>query len=319
MLKRFRCFLSRRSAYGLTGLLLFATLLVNPARPFAQQKPYVHLNPVIAKLAQGKPAYGIITTDLTVTNARDVARAPVDFAHVDQEHNPLDFPALQLFMLGTIDKGLVLKKGNLQPNVAIFASFPPRAHEAYWVVEQALNIGLYGIFYHDVETKQQAEIAVQQMRIPKEKGSKYYEPKGTRSSGPPSAPWVWGFGTDRDEYERHADLWPLNPDGDLLAVLIIESVDGLENVEAIAATPGVGALHVVSANDLTKSLGVKPGAPEVEAARQRVLRACKANKIACAISVATPDDLVKRVKEGWNIIRSTVPVINQGRATLGDK
>jgi hypothetical protein len=47
--------------------------------------------------------------------------------------------------------------------------------------------------------------------------------------------------------------------------------------------------------------------------------ACKARKIGCAITANTANDIVKRVKEGWNIIRSTVPAINEGRALLGEK
>jgi len=49
------------------------------------------------------------------------------------------------------------------------------------------------------------------------------------------------------------------------------------------------------------------------------LSACKTHKIACAITANNPNDLAKRVKEGWNIIRSTVPVITAGRALLGER
>jgi hypothetical protein len=58
---------------------------------------------------------------------------------------------------------------------------------------------------------------------------------------------------------------------------------------------------------------------DLEAAFQQILKACKAHKVACAITASTPNDVAKRVKEGWNIIRSTVPAINGGRALLGEK
>ena len=102
-------------------------------------------------------------------------------------------------------------------------------------------------------------------------------------------------------------------------MLMIESVEGLENVDAIASTPGVGALFLGAGNDLTHSMGVRAGAPEVEAGFQKVLAACKAHKIGCAITASNANDVVRRVKEGWNIIRSTVPAITAGRALLGDK
>ena len=93
----------------------------------------------------------------------------------------------------------------------------------------------------------------------------------------------------------------------------------MKNVDAIASTPGVGALFLGQGSDLTRTMGVLPGSPEVEAAFQQVLRACRAAKIACAISATTPELVARRVKEGWNIIRSTVPAITGGKAILGVK
>src|SRR5437762_5618844 len=128
---------------ALAGIAL-ATLLLTPSRPVAQQKP-LHLNPVIAKLAEGRTVYGLNTGDLSLAYAREVARAPVDFVYADLEHNPLDFPALHLFLMGMTDRAMVLQKGNLQPNVALFARFPPEADQSQWVVKQALDIGLHGV------------------------------------------------------------------------------------------------------------------------------------------------------------------------------
>src|SRR5438128_2492125 len=295
---------------------LCMTFLLAPAMLPAQQKP-LPFNPVIAKLAEGKTVYGLNTGDLSLVYAREVARAPVDFIYADMEHNPLDFPALHLFLMGMTDKATILKKGNLQPSVALFARFPPEADQSEWVVKQALDIGLHGIFFNGVDTREQALIAVKSMRYPQLNGSKYYELNGTRGSGPAKAMWLWGV--SGEEHDRHADLWPLNPEGDLLAILMIESVEGLQNLDAIASTPGVGALFVGQASDLTRSMGVRPGSLEVEAGLQKVLAACKTHKVACAISANTGNDIARRGKEGWNVIRSTVPAINEGRVLLGEK
>jgi hypothetical protein len=78
----------------------------------------------------GGCAGALLLTDLSLAYARDVARAPVDFVYADLEHNPLDFPALNIFLLGMTDKAAILKKGNLQPNVALFARFPPEADQS---------------------------------------------------------------------------------------------------------------------------------------------------------------------------------------------
>jgi len=284
----------------------------------AAQQPRVHLNPVVAKLAAGRTVYGLINAgDLSIVNARETARAPVDFVYADMEHNPLDFAGLATFLLGLTDKAAILSKGNLQPNVALFARFPPEADESNWVVKQALDMGLMGVIFNGVDRREQAVEAIRTMRYPPAKGEARREPVGIRGYGTAAATWAWGVSAA--EYERRADVWPLNPDGDLLAVLMIESVEGLQNVDAIASVPGVGALFLGAGGDLSRSMGVRPDAPEVEAGFQRVLAACKTHNVACAISAASGADVARRVKEGWRIIRSTVPAITQGRQLLGEK
>jgi 4-hydroxy-2-oxoheptanedioate aldolase len=296
------------------GVALVAGAL---AVPTAQQ-PAVHLNPVVAKLAAGRTVYGLINSgDLSIVNARETARAPVDFVYADMEHNPLDFAGLATFLLGMTDKAAIVSKGNLQPNVALFARFPPEADQSGWVVKQALDMGLMGVIFNGVDRREQAVEAIRSMRYPPQKGDTRREPAGIRGYGTAAATWAWGLSAA--EYERRADVWPLNPDGDLLAVLMIESVEGLQNLDAIASVPGVGALFLGAGGDLSRSMGVRQDAPELEQAFQRVLEACKKHNVACAISANSGADVARRVKEGWRIIRSTVPAITQGRQMLGEK
>jgi 4-hydroxy-2-oxoheptanedioate aldolase len=285
--------------------------LLMPTWPSAQTTS-LHLNPVIEKLSKGQPFVGVNTGDLSLENARTLARAPIDYVYVDMEHTPLNFEGLHMFLMGMSDRGMVLKKGNLQPNVALFARFPPEADQAGWVVKQALDIGLHGVIFNGVDTKAQALAAVQSMRYPQLRGSRYFEPVGKRGAAPGLATWIWGLTTD--EYERHADLWPLNPEGDLLAIVMVESVEGLDNLDAILSVPGVGAVFIGNANDLRHSMGVPASSPEVEAARQRILKGCLAHKVACGITVATGAEMVKRLNEGWRMIRATVEIIRDGRA-----
>ena len=101
------------------ALGIAAVLVAMGAGPIVAQPPQVHLNPVIARLIEGKTVYGLNTGDLSLSYAREVARAPVDFVYADLEHNPLDLPALHMFLMGMQDKAAVLKKGNLQPSVAL--------------------------------------------------------------------------------------------------------------------------------------------------------------------------------------------------------
>ena len=290
---------------ALVGIALLMSM-----EPAAQRGP-VHLNPVIEKLSQGKAFVGVNTGDLSLENARTLARAPIDYVYVDMEHTPLDFQGLHMFNIGMIDKAAAVKKGSVAPNVALFARFPPEANEGAWVVKQALDIGLHGIIFNGVDTRAQALAAVQSMRYPQLRGSKYFEPVGKRGAAPALATWIWGLSID--EYERHADLWPLNPEGDLLAIAMIESVEGMKNLDAILSVPGIGAVFLGNANDLRHSMGVPATSPEVEAARQTILAGCKRHNIACGITVASGAEMVKRLDEGWKMIRATVEIIRDGR------
>lgn len=296
----------RRTAIALVSL---ATLMTSG--PAAQQAP-VHLNPVIEKLSKGQAFVGVNTGDLSLENARTLARAPIDYVYVDMEHTPLDISGLHMFNIGMIDKAAAVKKGSVAPNVALFARFPPEADEGAWVVKQALDIGLMGVIFNGVDTRAQALAAVQSMRYPQMRGSKIFEPAGRRGAAPTLATWIWGLTTE--EYERHADLWPLNPEGDLLAIAMIESTEGLKNLDAILSTPGIGAAFIGNANDLRHSMGVPASSPEVEAARQTILAGCKRHNVACGITVASGADMVKRLDEGWKMIRATVEIIRDGRA-----
>ena len=294
-----------------TMLAISAALVVLAGTPPSAQAPSLHLNPVIEKLSQGKPFIGVNTADLSPENARTLARAPIDYVYVDMEHNPLNFDALHLFLMGMSDKATVLRKANLQPNVALFARFPPEADQSSWVVKQALDIGLMGVIFNGVDTGAQALAAVKSMRYPQLRGSKYFEPAGKRGAAPGLAAWMWGLTID--EYERHADLWPLNPAGDLLAIVMIESTDGVKNVDEILSVPGVGAAFIGAANDLRHSMGVPPNSPEVETARQTILKGCLKHKVACGITVNTAAEMTRRLKEGWMMIRTTVDVVREGR------
>jgi 2-keto-3-deoxy-L-rhamnonate aldolase RhmA len=69
-------------------------------------------------------------------------------------------------------------------------------------------------------------------------------------------------------------------DAATLVGVMIETPEGLDNVEAIAAVPGIDVIHV-GTNDLLVNMGL-PGqfdAAEIIAAQARVNRACAANGI----------------------------------------
>jgi 4-hydroxy-2-oxoheptanedioate aldolase len=140
--------------------------------------------------------------------------------------------------------------------------------------------------------------------------------EGTRGVGSePSATPVWGV--DRDSYLRLADPWPLNPEGELLLGVKIESAAAIAHIEEILSVPGLGFAEM-GPGDLSLSLGYfhvpRPFPPEMEEIRRRVRAACLAHRIAFLES-AGPDDVVAKIDEGARIIaghREDVAQIGRG-------
>jgi 4-hydroxy-2-oxoheptanedioate aldolase len=263
-----------------------------------------HLNPVIAKLASGKTVYGVLTQDLSRENARILGRRDTDFVYVDMEHSPLNMDALANFVAAMNDKAYTVKNG-APPRAAIITRMPAYAEEgAAWQVKQALDIGVMGFVFNTVETCEQAEAAVKSMRYPPWKAfpNTHKGPAGVRGWSPAAAVWEWGIETE--EYRRRADVWPLNPEGDLMAIMIIETQTGVKNADAIAQVPGVTALSAAAGGDLSSSYGVPTAAPEIESARQTILQACLKHKVLCWITATGKPDEERRLKEGWRMIRT---------------
>jgi 4-hydroxy-2-oxoheptanedioate aldolase len=270
----------------------------------AQQAP-LHLNPAIEKLAHGQPIIGTQTDDMSLQNCHALARLDFDYVYVDMEHGPLNLDGLAYCLAAMADKAAILKKGNPQPNVALFARFPAYGRDLEsndWIVKQALDIGLMGVIFNGVDNKEQMMRLIRYMRYPQQKTSKYQQPPGLRGYAPGNASFAWGISTA--EYERRADVWPLNPEGELLAIPMIETAEGLKNVDEIAAVPGVGAIFIGAAGDLHQYLGVPLNSPEVEQARQTILAACKAHNVACGITAIPKAEVEKRLGEGWKLIRT---------------
>lgn len=288
-----------------SAVLAFIILLVSACSIARAQQAPLHLNPAVDKLAHGQPVVGIQTDDMSLQNCHSLARIDFDYAYVDMEHGPLNLDGLAYCIAAMVDKAAVLKKGNAQPKVALFARFPAYGRDLEsndWIVKQALDMGLMGIIFNGVDNKEQMTRLIQYMRYPQPKTSKYQQPSGLRGYAPGNATFAWGISAP--EYERRADVWPLNPAGDLLAIPMIETEEGLKNVNEIAAVPGVGAIFIGAGGDLHQYLGVAQDAPEVEQARQTILAACKAHNVPCGITALTKVEVDKRLAEGWKMIRT---------------
>jgi 4-hydroxy-2-oxoheptanedioate aldolase len=292
---------------AVTVALVVGVALVLPTGTLRAQltplKP-AHLNPTIEKLAAGKPVFGAIISDLSMTSARTWARSGADYVWVDMEHSPLNMDAVNQFVAYANDRAHVAQRGDTQPRISIVARFPPYGGADPWIVKQALDMGLMGVVFNTVNTKEEAIAAVRSMRYPPQRNDPATQkgPIGMRGFAPGGALWNWGIsGT---EYQRRADLWPLNPNGDLLANLMIETREGVKNIDEIASVPGVGVIEAAAGGDLASEMGIanQGNAPEVEALRQTILKACLAHNVVCGILASGKAQIDQRLKEGWRHI-----------------
>jgi 4-hydroxy-2-oxoheptanedioate aldolase len=255
------------------------------------------LNRTVELLAQGRATFGILSHDRSLDNARALARSALDFVIIDMEHGPLDIETLRVFLLGMIDKERILQKGHAQMDVTPLVRLPANGRDqATFLAKQALDAGVMGIMFPYVNTPAEAELAVRSMRYPQRRGSPDINPPGIRGSGPGIPDWFWGV----RNYQELADVWPLDPQGELLCIIQIESADGVANVEAIAAVAGVSALFIGPA-DLALSLGHSIDAPEVEAAIQTILRTGQARRMPIGITTSA-DTVARRLAEGFTVV-----------------
>jgi 4-hydroxy-2-oxoheptanedioate aldolase len=196
-------------------------------------------------------------------------------------------------------------EGSTRPRLTTVVRIAQEGNEEFnAVVKQLLDVGVFGIILPGVDNAEQARRLVRAMRYPPQRDAKYPEPAGLRGWAPGLAMRYWGL-TDV-EYAQKADVWPLNPDGELLALVMIETREAVKNIEAILSVPGLGGA-LVGPYDLSLSLGVgtpapNPAAPEVQAAVEIVAKACVAHKMLCgAFGSLAEADVKATVARGFKL------------------
>lgn len=163
-------------------------------------------------------------------------------------------------------------------------------------ISRQLNTGVTTVVFVGVESADEVKNGLAAMRF-KSNG-------GTRPDEVGAAPKYWGM-TER-EYRDKADVWPLNPNGELTNWTIVESKEGLAHVREIAAVkgisvlfPGAGTLRGVFT---TTDADGKRTFDEAgwEGAIQQVLSACKEFNVPCGYP-ASADDIETRMKQGFSV------------------
>jgi 4-hydroxy-2-oxoheptanedioate aldolase len=225
--------------------------------------------------AEGKPA---INGWLSIGNsftAEIMAAQGYDSLTIDIQHGALDYShAVPMFQAmrasGTVPLARVPW---LEPGI----------------IMKALDAGAYGIICPMVNTAEEAARFVSYLRYP---------PAGQRSFGPTRVSFSAGA-----NYAAEAN-------GEILALAMIETADGMRNLDAIAATPGLDGIYVGPADlALSVSAGkLAPGMdreePEMIEALHRIVAACKKNNIHACLHCGSTEYAARAI--GWGFALTTV-------------
>ena len=269
------------------------------------------INRAIELLEQDQTVYydgGHTGHVLTYEQGLKDAHIWADYINVGMEHGSFDMAGLAQYIQGLIDGGPT-KSGHRTPAVIVETPVEGSSEEIIrfnaWQFRMILARGVHGILLCQAETPDAVRAFVESCRYPiNMTGVGHGLERGTRGTGsqPTSAP-VWGV--DPDTYVDKAEPWPLNPEGELLLGVKIETVRALSNCELSLAVPGLGFAEW-GPGDLHMSFGIKrdpskPMDPRLLEARDRVKAACEANNLAF-LEGATPEDITEKIDEGVRII-----------------
>ena len=306
--------LSRRLSLVGLGLLVGVTLVATGQDTDAPYTPQ-RINKAVELLERDQPIYYTEVRSGGYDEGKQLADTWADYITYNMEHSPFDMMELRAFMEGLVDGGPT-KSGHRTPAVVAVLPFggisETVARSNYWMVEQVLGSGVHGVLLAHARAPEAVEVLVQAARYPHAPPAEGIG-EGLRGSGGQGfAARIWGVSSS--EYQRLADPWPLNPDGELLLGLKIEDRHALEHSEASVAVPGVGFAEW-GPGDMSLSFGVSRTAmPQVLVdARARVLSATKSAGVAF-LNLVNEDNVEEMIDEGVRIgAGADSEVANQGR------
>ena len=219
--------------------------------------------------ASARPAFGLWSAMPDSFAIELVAGLDLDYVCVDQQHGVVDYASM-VSMLRTI------KSAGAAPLVRVAQNEP-------WMLMRALDAGALGVIVPMVNSAAEAARAVSACRFP---------PGGTRSYGPIRASNVIGS-RDPDALAE-----------EVLCIAQIETREGLEDVEEIAATPGLDGVYIGPA-DLALALGLPldggEKAEHVEAVG-RVREACRRHNVAVGLHGTSGESAREYAEQGYSLV-----------------
>ena len=258
---------------------------------------------VIELLEQDKPVFcsGLVWNgnldDLTFISDSDY-----DMVIIEMEHQGFSFNDLRVSLQFLLNRRRLANKGDVQADLVPLVRIPPNLRERnQWVIKQALDTGVYGLVLPHLNTVEEAQAAVIAARYPQVPGVADFEPRGERGWWARIAPRYWGL--TAQEYYDAADLWPLDPGGNMLLMGIVEEPEGVRNIRDILRdVKGIGAIWA-GPGDMSVAMGHRGNAshPDVQENLLRILAACREAGVPCATG-ATASEVAMRLEQGFRII-----------------
>ncbi|HUP21950.1 MAG TPA: aldolase/citrate lyase family protein [Thermoanaerobaculia bacterium] len=227
-------------------------------------------NAALAKWRAGRQTVGGWLSLANTHVAEMMAHAGFDWLCLDLQHGLLDYRDL-LHMLPAISTT------DTSPIVRVPANDPKD-------IGKALDAGALAVIVPLVNSRAQAEAAVAACRYP---------PLGVRSWGPLRAALYGG-----PSYAAQANQ-------EIACIVMIETRDGLANLEEIVSTPGLGAVFV-GPSDLALALGLPPRGDTDDASHlaavDEILRACKRRGVPAGIHTSSLAWAKRRLAAGFELV-----------------
>lgn len=311
----------------LAGLALAATAgtaMAQNAAPAAATgangaRPRRH-NKCIELLEEGQPIYytGADPRKPGYDQGKALAGTQADMINWEMEHGTFDIANLRDFMQGLVDAGPT-RSGHRFPTVLV--SMPVLGYSAEmvmansWVIQQILSTGVNALTLCHTRDPKAVAPYLAAARYPFDyPGVPKQKLEGMRGSGSQILPArMWGVPVPT--YFNLADVWPLNPKGEIMLGVKVEDKHGLAVCEQILKQPGI-AFTEGGGGDMQMSLdGLPPPgppppgdgeqhfSPAVQAAQTRVLNAAKAGKVRF-LHAATRNTIKEWIDRGAMVIES---------------
>lgn len=217
-----------------------------------------------------KPLIGCWCAMGSPIGAEIIGQAGFDWVLIDGEHSANDF---QEFM----HQLMALKDSASAPIVRPQWSEPV-------IVKRLMDIGFYNFLFPFIETEEQAKAIVAATRYP---------PDGIRGVALLQRGNKFGYIED----------YPEKINENVTVIVQIESIEGLNNVEAIANVDGVDGLFI-GPSDLSVAMGhfCQPMHPEVQEAMERIIAAGKAAGKGVGIIAPVEEQARMYLEKGVNLV-----------------